>query len=194
MFFKFLPFEGPARYCWKDPDTGREFEEKTKDDLITRITSYRLQNNLEEIEHLSFVLEAHWCSLPENAGKCVPIEATPRGTLGYLKGGLALLKTLMYKAFATQEVADSRAAVCLKCPFNVFPDKGGFIKWSNDIAVATIGERKAKGHEELGQCAVCSCPLRAKVFYTGSVERNPDWVHKMEAVGCWQLNLMRKDG
>lgn len=100
----------------------------------------------------------------------------------------------MYKQFASQEVADSRSEYCVKCPFNVFPDKDSFISWSNDIAVATIGERKSKKHDELGQCAVCSCPLKAKVFYVGNVDRNPEWVDKMEAVGCWQLNLMRKDG
>lgn len=194
MFFRFKPFEGPARFRWKDPDTGHKFEEPTKEALITRINSYRAQNNLEAIEALPFVLESYWCGLPENAYKCVPVEVTPRGMLGYIKGGVALLKNLWYGKFASKSVADVRSGQCSECQFNVFPDRNGFIKWSDDIAVASVGERRSSNHDKLGICAVCSCPLRAKVFYTGKVENNPEWRSKFESVKCWQLELMGKRG
>lgn len=193
MFFKFQSFEGPSSYKWKDPDTGREFNEPSKAELIKRIVQYRVQNNLEHIEHLSFVLESYWCMLPENAGKCVPIEGNPRGAMGFLKGGIALLRTFLYDSFAPQEVADKRSEQCARCPFNIFPDKGPFVKWSDEVAIASIEDRKSKRHNDLGQCAVCSCPLKAKVFYTGNIENRKDWVENMEAVNCWQLSLMKRD-
>lgn len=192
MFFRFNPFDGPSSFTWKDPDTGVFFEESDKQSLIQRIQAYREQNNLEKIEHLSFVLESYWCSLPENAGKCTAIESAPRGTWGYLKGGIALLKTLMYNAFAPQRVAENRAKQCAKCPFNVFPDKGPFLKWSDAIAESTVGERKTLMQERLGSCAVCSCVLKAKVFSTGEVEASEEDIEKYKSVNCWQLGLIRK--
>lgn len=189
MFYKFLNFTGPAQYVWKDPDTGHLFKEKNKQDLINRITIYRSQNNLEEIEQLSFVLESYWCSLPENFGRCEAVKSLPRGLLGYIKGGVALLRNLAYKDFAKQEVADERSRICSNCPLNVFPDRNGFIRWSNDIAEASVGDRKASHHDELGQCAACSCPLRAKVFYTGKINLTAEQEELIKTVkpDCWQL-------
>lgn len=161
--------------------------------MIDRINSYRKQNNLEKIEHLGFVLESYWCTLPENFGKCVNVETPPRGTWGYLKGGIALLKTMLYKSFAHQQVADERSRQCSTCKYNVFPDKGEFVRWSNKIAEASTEGRRSVAHEELGQCAVCSCPLRAKVFYNEPIEIEEEWEAPMKEVDCWQLKV-RKNG
>lgn len=191
MFLKFKPFEAPGSYRWKDPDTKREFIEKDKPTLISRIKEYRRQNNLDEIEHIGFILESYWCTLPENAGKCVQVERSPRGTWGYIKGGVALLKTMLYRSFAHQNVADERAKQCSTCKFNVFPDKGGFIEWSNKLAEASTSSRKSKYHDELGECSVCTCPLRAKVFYNESIEIEPAWEKPMAEVNCWQLKVRK---
>lgn len=166
------------------------FEESSKANLIARIEAYREINKLESIESLSFVLESYWCGLPENAGNCVPVEVK-RGVLGYLKGGVALVKQMMYKSFARQEVADARSVQCSTCEFNVFPDKTGFIAWSDKIAEASVGERRSIKHDELGNCAVCSCPLRAKVFYNGVVDIQPEWAEKFNKVNCWQRDLRK---
>lgn len=188
MFYKFKPFDGPSRFTFKDPDTGSTFEEKTKLELIRRIAVYRQQNNLEPIEHISYVLESYWCTLPENEGKCVP-ATLDRGFLGYLKGGIALVKQMLYKKFATQEVADKRSEQCSLCRYNVFPDKGVFLKWSEDVAVASVEGRRSKKHTELGMCDVCTCPLKAKVWWSGSIKIEDGWVAPMKEVDCWQLKL-----
>ena len=194
MFFKFRAFEAPSRFEFKDPDTGRQFVEASKQALIDRITAYRQVNNLEPIEHLSFVLESYWCQLPANIGKCQPIEHTPRGTFGYFKGGLALLTTVLYKQFAPQKVADERSRQCAGCKFNVVPQTEGWVGWANSLAKTCTDGKKSEKHDELGQCNVCTCPLRSKVFYTGEVESKPEWKAKFKEVNCWQLGLMKDAG
>ena len=190
----FQPFQGPSRFTFKDPDTGRQFDEPSKAALIQRINQYRSANNLEPLDHLSFVLENYWCGLPENRGKCVPVPALQRGVMGFLKGGIAVLKNLMYKQFAHQNVADERSRQCAKCPFNIFPDRGPFVKWSNEIALHSTDGRRSEKHDELGECAVCSCPLRAKVFIDEAVSLEKEWIPKLESVQCWQLKLPRENG
>lgn len=190
MFYRFKSFEGPASYSWTDPDTGRQFSENSKQALIDRIVAYRLQNNLEPIEELSFVLESYWCGLPENHGRCEPVSELRRGFLGYMRAGIAFVKNLWYERTVSQEVADARARVCVKCPLNKIPgDIPAFEKWSNDIAVASVGARKTELHDELKVCAGCTCPLKAKVFY-GDVIRlsEKERAFMREAnPSCWQL-------
>lgn len=190
MFFKFKAFQGPASYSFKDPDTGYIYRETSKQELISRITAYRAQNNLEPIEHLPFTIENYLCGLPENTGKCEPVELK-RGLMGTLRGGIALLKNYMYQSFASQEVADERAKQCSQCKYNVFPDKGAFIEWSDHIAINSVGDRKTALQEELGSCIVCSCVVKAKVWYTGEVPAVAEQLPKFEEVACWQLKLMK---
>lgn len=165
------------------------FEEASKPALIDRITTYRKVNNLEPIEHLSFVLESYWCGLPENAGNCESIKELPRGLLGYIRGGIAYLTTMAYKSMVGQEEADKRSEQCASCKYNFFPDRKGFVRWSDEIAESSTLGRKSKKHDELGNCALCSCPLRAKVFYNGTVKIEESWKAGMQEVGCWQLRM-----
>lgn len=154
------------------------------------ITAYRKQNNLEDLEMLSEVLENYWCGLPENKGRCEPRELK-RGVLGYLKGGIAVLKNMVYAKFAPQEIADSRGRQCVECKFNTFKDNGPFVEWSNKIAEASTLGRKSKYHDKLGECAVCICPLRAKVFYGDVISLEQEWIEPMQSVNCWQLKAGR---
>lgn len=188
MFSKFKPFEGPEKFSWQDPDTNRMFHAPSKRELVDRILAYRRQNNLEEIEHLPAVLENYWCGLAENFGKCEPVKLE-RGFLAYKQGAMTLLKNMVYQSFVPQIVADKRAEQCSMCKYNVFPDKEGFVAWSDKIAEAsTLGKRAAK-HEDLGNCDVCTCPLRSKVFMGGSIPLEKEWLPKMREVNCWQLKV-----
>lgn len=190
MFSKFKPFAGPEEYSWKDPDTGRLFKEPSKKALIERIVLYRSQNNLETIDHLDAVLENYWCGRPENRGKCVP-TVMERGFLGYVKGGVGLIKRMVYNSFVDQATADNRAAICLKCPRMIWPDKGPFIKWSDDIAEASTLGRRSKFHDELGSCEICTCVMRAKIWMGGTIPLEPEWVEPMTKAHCWQIPVGR---
>lgn len=118
--------------------------------------------------------------------------ALNRGLAAVWKGGILLLKSLMYQTFATQEVAEARAKQCVKCPYNVFPDKTGFIKWSDKLAEKTVGSRKTSNNDNLGNCEVCSCPLRCSVWYMGEKKFTEEELEKLDEVKCWQLNLPRE--
>lgn len=182
MFQKFKNFTGPASFHFKDPDTGLTYQEKSKEDLILRINSYRSQNKLEKIELLSFVLENYWCSLRENIGKCVPVQ-TKRGILGYIKGGIALAKAVMYSKFCTLAEASRRADICIKCPHNVIPTNA---TWLNQKIYHMIGDdKKTPVDEYLGECEICSCPLKAKVHIGEEIILDKDTENKLPDY-CWQ--------
>jgi len=185
---RFKPFAAPKRFVFKDPDTGFHYEEATEKDLIRRIVHYRAQNELPPIEHLDLVLANYWCGLPENEGSCQPYGKLKRGIIAYIKGGIALLETIAYprEHIVTQEQADKRAEKCLGCVYNVFPDKGAFVRWSDDIAEASVGDLRAKHYESLGNCEVCSCTLKAKVWYKGSMGLDEKQKEIMREVDCWQ--------
>lgn len=180
------PNEVPDRYDYVDPDTGQLFVFSTKQQLIQHIISYRAQNKLEPIKHLNLVLEDYWCRRRVNAPKCIPVTLQ-RGWVATLRGGLRVLENIFFgeEKMVTQEIADRRSEICVNCPHNIFIDKGPFIQWSDDIAEASTGGRRSKHHDDLGNCGVCSCPLRAKVF-AKDVEPTDEERPQLPAF-CWQL-------
>lgn len=189
MAFNFKPFHAPKSYSFVDPDTGYKFFEQTFEALISRIVNYRIQNNLEHIDNLAMVLNNYWCALPENAGSCKPIPHIERDYYTTVKGGIALFTAWLFKKFTSKEEADKRAEVCIKCPNNVFPDKGPFIEWSDKIAEKMVGARKSTYHEQLGNCDVCTCCLKAKVFYGGDISLTDEEKERIKKTmpTCWQL-------
>lgn len=193
-FFKLKPFAAPKRFCFKDPDTGFEYLELTEQDLIRRIVAYRAQNGLEPIEHIGMVLENYWCTLPENTGSGQFGPELKRGFLAYVKGGVTLLKYALINNPVPKDVADKRAAICCGCPGNVFPDKGPFMRWTDDIAVHTVGDLRTDRHEDLGNCEGCTCVLKAKVWFPAPFDLSTEERHSMYGFNpnCWQITPEKK--
>lgn len=189
VFMKFRPFYGPHAFTFVDPDTKYQYNASTQAELVKKIIGYRTQNRLEPIEALDAVLENYWCYLPENKGKCKPYPLK-RGFLQMFKGGIALLINYAYDKFVGQELADARAEICARCPHNIKPEKGVVNAWLDEIAVASVGDRRTKVHDELGTCEICSCPLPAKVFYGGTIDLSEDELSQMPDY-CWQPRAMR---
>lgn len=182
----FKPFKSPYRFVFKDPDTGRQFHAKDKKALFNQVVSYREQNKLPLLEELSAVIDNYLCGLPENVGNCQPVKLK-RGLLTTLRGGIAVIENFFYgeKRMVSQETAEARAEICLKCPHNIFPDKDLFVKWSDEVAEATTHGRRTSQHDKLGNCGVCSCTLKAKVFYGGEIELPKDQFNALPDF-CWQ--------
>lgn len=186
MFRKFLPFQGPRVYKFRDPDVRTKlYEASTMPGLLALIKGYRAQNELPPIEYLDTVVENFLCGLPEHTGACGPAKPLKRGLIPTLKGGIALITNMLYSRFASQEVADARGAICVQCPGNIFPDKDDFVKWSDDLAEQSVGKLRSAHHDQLGNCAVCTCPLRAKVFWDGEFKFTPRQMKKFPDF-CWQ--------
>lgn len=155
--------------------------------LMDRIIQYRYQNELPTIENLGMVLETYWCSQKHNQGLCndMPLQ---RGWVATLKGGVALIKQIAFKRFCSQQEADRRAAICAGCPKNVFPDKTFFTQWSDEMAENMVGIRKSSEHDKLGNCEVCTCVLKAKVFADPrDIEHSKEELEQMPDF-CWVKN------
>lgn len=186
---RLAPFHSFRTFKFPDPDTKFMHHAQSFEMLIHNIKFYRRQNELEELEYLESVVEHYLCQQKENIGACERRPQLKRGIIPFLKGGVLLLKNLLYNQFVSQEVADARSELCKTCPLNVFPDKGAFVRWSDELAVQTVGERKSKNHDALGTCEGCGCPLRCKVWYGGTIKLKPEEKEKILPVtpNCWQL-------
>lgn len=142
------------------------------------------------------VLDHYWATLPENAHISEQAPPLKRGLLAYLKGGMALVDNIWYgeKNMASQSTANERARQCSTCRFNVFPDKGSFLKWADMIAENSIGDKSTPYDHELGNCAICSCVNRVKVHWGKPISLSEEEVSKMRTVDCWQLKVRKQDG
>lgn len=161
----------------------------TRAELVQSIVSYRANNELPPIDHLDAVLENFLCGCEENAGECEVMELR-RGFLAYIKGGISLLKFYFFpeESRADQQTADARAAKCVRCKHNTFPaDLDRFVKWSDDIWAAAVSPAKSAYHDQLGHCAVCSCILKASVFYNGYHGLNKKQMSQAKEVNCWKV-------
>lgn len=190
MFRRFTACIAPKAYYFKDPDSGRVTNGTSVQDVAAKVRQYRMQNELEDIPYLEAVIENYLCRQKENLGGCEPLPELKRGLMETLKGGIALLKSMMYSSFASQEVADERAKICLSCPLNTFYDKtDDFAHWCNDVAEQVVGERRSKHHDELGVCSACTCGLRFKVFYNEPIKLTKKQEKEIlaENPNCWQL-------
>lgn len=112
-----------------------------------------------------------------------------RGWFQTLRGGIALLENVAYRKIVAQDVAEQRAQICKDCVANIFPDKTSFIKWADELAEASTDGRRVSIQEELGSCEICSCNLRAKVWYGGNIKLTEGEKMQMMAANpqCWQL-------
>jgi hypothetical protein len=192
MLFRLYPFEAFSTFEFKDPDTGYQYREASMQALLTHIIRYRVQNQLPLLDELGLTVENYLCSLPCHKGKCVSAPPLKRGFLAYFRGGIALIKKMIYNETVSQDEADRRGLICVTCPHNVFPDKGPFLHWSDQVAEASVGDRKSKYHERLGSCEVCSCTLKAKVFFRGDMGITAEQTAQMRKVKCWQTDEQRK--
>ena len=184
-----MPFQTSSVWQFPDPDTGRLHTGRTRAELVNSIVNYRAQNRLEPIARLDWVIDNYLCTLPQNTGKChhKPLE---RGFVQYIKGGAALVQQLFYglKNMVTQEEADRRGSICKDCPGNVKVDDG-YIKWADDLALHTIGDKRSIHHDKLFNCEGCSCPMKCKVWYKGPFNLSLEEKDKMVSYNklCWQL-------
>lgn len=188
MLLKFRPFMTSKVWMFKDPDTKYTYKANNEKELLDLIISYRTQNELPPIEYLPIVVENYLCQRRVNLGACEPREPLKRGLFTYLKGGMALVKNLMFKKFVSLQEADRRARICVQCPLNVFPDKSGFVKWSDEVANASVGDRRSAYHNALGNCNACGCTLKAKVFYGETLNLSDKELEAMPEF-CWQKQI-----
>lgn len=185
----FKPFFAPKTQVFKDPDTAHVYAAKSRKELVALIVNYRAQNELEPLAHLDIVIDNYQCGLAPNQGSCTPLKKLSRGVFPALRGGIAVLYNVFFgeENMVDKPTADKRSSICASCPHNTFPDKGPFIEWSDNLAVQSTGGKRSAQHDELGNCDICSCPLRAKVWAKAPSRLNKSQHDKLPDF-CWQKN------
>lgn len=197
-FRRFTACIAPKSFFFKDPDNGRIFNGSSIQDVASKVRLYRSQNEMEDIPFLEAVIENFLCNDPSNVGGCEPLPRLKRGWMEVLRGSVAVLKSMLYDSFATQETADQRAEICLTCPLNTFYEddkesKQGFDAWCDDLAEQVVGDRKSKYNNKLGICAGCNCGLRFKIYYNDVIKltKKQEKVMSAASPSCWQVASSR---
>lgn len=95
--------------------------------------------------------------------------------------------------FVDQAEADRRATLCVNCPHNVIPvGKGWAQQWTDGKMLDAVEGRRTVHHERLGACEVCSCELRASVWWRPDIllaaQRGKSFVKRFPDF-CWKKKL-----
>lgn len=95
--------------------------------------------------------------------------------------------------FVTQAEADRRAALCVGCPHNVTPAaKSWAQQWTDGKMIDAVEGRKTAHHDRLAVCQVCSCELRAAVWWLPDIliasMKGKRFPQKFPAF-CWKARL-----
>ena len=84
----------------------------------------------------------------------------------------------------SSELANRRADICAHCPFNAEPkDKSLLMQYSDKLMSKMAGAKEFK--QKLHNCAVCSCPLVAKVGLTIELLQSSGDTASAYPVHCW---------
>jgi hypothetical protein len=188
-------------------------------DQCARIKEYRVGNGLlpTDLQAIATELDSYQCERlgfdpnwveskkksPWAANQFSPSHVLRQGAA--LAAGANILKDWLGEGGipVTQELAQSRANICLNCPQN---QEGHFVqKLTTIIAKAIHDQRREKlrmalrvdGEEELHTCAVCSChlPLKVWVPFQTIAERTTDvqWKEFEAVTDCW-VNKEKSNG
>lgn len=193
-----------------DPDTGQVFRAATYTDLETQVQTYRQQNNLPRIPKFRVVWEHYSCeNVPGMLSRCCDVADAVKRTFGqYFRGGKSYVRALLKgeTAFVDQIVADRRAAICKQCDQNVVNYGHSNSQYYSDKFIKRqIGSRRSKFHDDLHTCKICSCILKAKVFYNDDIVAGSITDSELvqltkkpkdtsgRHLKCWQLQALQSD-
>lgn len=194
-----------------DPDTGFHFNQSYKsfEELEAAVQSYRQANGLPRISKFRAVWEHYVCeNVPGIKGRCCQVaQKVKRSFEQYWAGGKSFVKAIMRgeDSFVDQRTADRRGAVCKECDQNVVNIGHNHTQlYSDGFIRAQVGNRKSKYHEDLHTCKICTCILKAKVFYNDDIvagsltdqeivqlTRTPR-DNSGRHLRCWQLQALKK--
>lgn len=174
----------PGGWLWQHPKSGCIFSRESFSDLLESVQRTLLNLGLDPSLASAQIHEATAANLIR-LGRNDLVQVTkevPRSVEQYTAGAKAtFLKwwrespvygLLQGKAsrgepvFVPDDVANGRALICAKCPHNVIPaGKGWLQNWTDGQMLKSVEGRKTESHDRLGVCDLCSCELRAAVWW-----------------------------
>lgn len=201
---------------WKDSLTGFEYKLNYGaglnglNALLEHVRRYRADNMLPAIDPAEArrQIEHSICKRSGMESRCFDVSQKKRTISQTINGGIAAAKAIAGSfipgenemSMISPRLAEKRAAVCELCPMNNPPVDQSSIEQLEDAAMLKlIGSRKTSASEKLHSCSVCTCNVRAKVWFArrivdGSLnaETRGDLqkvkLNKSGAVmQCWQL-------
>lgn len=197
----------PGGWRFEDPQTGFKFDRhyRTIDELMAHVDSYRAQNKLPPIPDLQENIEIYLCSQPDMEGHCIEQATIKRTAQQYLQGAKAAIKTFFNPnaAFESQEVAQKRAEICVRCRHNRKNSKHlRAQEYTDEVVSKVVGDRTTPLDSKLFTCELCTCPLRPKVHISQKIVQDSlsakERLKLMKATDfegkplhCWQIYPVR---
>jgi hypothetical protein len=181
------------------PDLGFVGSGTTFDMLMTNIRKWRFANGLANGLGLEEEVERELCKL--YPAECVETDSRvpQRETLdvsAVIQGTKVMARhKLSGLPLVSQEEADRRAAVCVRCPSNMDFRKpcAGICGELKDLVMSMVGHRTTPHGERLKSCQICACFISAAVWLPLDVqladlteEQKAQFQFASDTVGCWK--------
>lgn len=184
----------PEGWRYVDPDTGFKFRRRydSLKSLVAHVASYREHNELLKIPKLERVIQDWLCNQPHMERYCREVSVTDRTLMQYLRGAKAVAKIWIRgeRALEPVEVAEARAALCLKCRHNKRSSEDSKLRhYTDEYAQEIVGERVTSVDDKLFSCEICSCTLRPKVHISQKIVEESLSSHERRvlSMGLWDV-------
>jgi hypothetical protein len=165
----------PGGWYYVQPQSGRIFKHYARDAFFAEIREHRLRNGYPIEPDWQEAIEDELCRSHPEWGKSVCGRIARYGerrpiSLAAMQSFLNVMAKWIAgimrgrEVFVSQDEADSRAAICVTCEFNMnIAGSCGACADRIAKALAIIGSRRTKYDDQLGACGICSCALRVAV-------------------------------
>ncbi len=166
----------PGGWRYRVPETGQTFRGVSEYQLLTELQAHYRANQIQQpdletlkasIEHFvceqepDYCTDAHGQPHPPKGGRFHGFHEVIQGTRtigAWLLAGAPMVE---------QQVADARARTCVGCPQNDEPQGCSTCnaKDMRNLVEKLVGKRRTVVDDYLKSCRVCTCLLKAKVWF-----------------------------
>ncbi len=180
-----------------DPLTGIRVSAVTWDHLMTKVQEERRANGAPIGLELEDEVE-QWCCIAHPDEVAVLDERIPkRRSLNLddvVRGTQVILAfKLAGSPLVSQEEANRRAAICLRCPLNLmWQTSCSICDKIDDIVLGVVGSVRTPYDQNLRACNICGCSLKAAVHLPNDIlnrannaEMNQAFEVAAQVFNCW---------
>ncbi len=190
-----IPYGGGYKIV--DPLTAIRVEATTWDHLMTKVRDERKANGAPMGLELEDEVETWACIAHPDEVDVVDERLPKRRSLGLddvVRGTKTILAfKLAGSPLVSQEEANRRAGICIRCPMNLmWQTSCSVCDKIDDVVRGVIGQIKTPHDQNLRACTICGCSLKAAVHIPNSIlnqannaEMNQAFELAAEAFGCW---------
>lgn len=178
--------------------TGLNINARNYYQWLDHINAHQTANNLPSVtpqeaqdqncRSLSPSAAGEFCR-DEDADKCIDAVSLKASDIYRGTKGLAIFK-LSGSPLVPQDEAERRAAICVRCPYNVQFRKPciGLCRDLVELIGSIVGGAKTSLDSKLNACAVCKCSLPAKIHVPTDILNRIDGNSLKYPENCWLYN------